>query len=124
MLVWSGRNIMLTGLTPLTTSAPDAVGTSGLTSRTFYWIDDDDLFEHIGQMVEVRGDIKDFDDTEVRIRHADGFTEIDFDAKTERVRLPTSWLRGPGEHRDVSFDVIARRIDVDEVFPLASCSFR
>jgi hypothetical protein len=126
MLVWSGRNVMLTGLTPLSTSAPDAVGTSGLTSRTFYWIEDDDLFEHVGQMVEVRGDIKDFEDTDVRIRHAGGFTEIelDIDDRTERVRLPTSWLRRPGADRDVSLDVIARRIDVDEVFPLASCSFR
>jgi hypothetical protein len=88
----------------------------------FYWLEDDeDLSKHVGQMIEVGGDLGDFEKGEVDIEKDGDFTEIELklDGKTEKARVPSAWLgapRGEGE-----FDIVARKIDVDKVTVLGTC---
>ena len=59
MLVWTRSDIMLAGVTATDLSAPNPVGTSGIAGRVFYWLEDDeDLSKHIGQMIEVKGELE------------------------------------------------------------------
>jgi len=128
MLVWGHGNVMLTGIagpspvTPLGT--PPAVGISGFANHVFYWTDDDDLLKHLGQTVEVRGDLKDFKRGEVEVDREGGYTKIKLDLhdRKETIRLPTSWLIGTGIDREQDFDIVARRIDVDDVLVLGVCN--
>jgi hypothetical protein len=122
MLVWSRGDIMLAGVTSL---GSNQLGTAGILGRVFYWLkDDDDLAKHVGQMVEVKGDLEDFEIGEVEIDREGDFTEIklDLDGKKEKARVPTAWLRGTGADRDQEFEIVARRIDVDEVRVLGACT--
>ena len=123
MLVWSRGDIMLAAATSL---GSHPVGTAGVAGRVFYWLEDeDDLTRHVGQMVEVKGDLKDFETGEVEIEREDEFfTEIklDLDGKKEKARVPTAWLRGTGADRDQKFEIAARRVDVDEVRVLGACT--
>jgi hypothetical protein len=117
MLVWTRGDIML--------SNPSALRSGQLAERVFYWLDDDeDLSKHIGQMIEVKGDLGDFKKGEVDIERDGNFTKIELklDGKTERARVPTAWLgtsRGEGE-----FDIVSRKIDVDSVKILGACPAR
>src|SRR5262245_44230318 len=86
VVVWGHGNVMLTGITgptlvtPLGTSTPYPVGTAGLANRVFYWLDDDDdLLECVGQLVEVRGELTDFERGEVEIDQDRGYPKIDLD---------------------------------------------
>ena len=122
ILVWSRSDIMLAGATA---SGSGPVGTSGMAGRVFYWLkDDEDLAKHVGQMVEVKGDLKKFETGEVKIDRHDDFTEIelDLDGHKEKARVPTSWLRGTGADKDQEFDIVTRRIDVDDVRVLGACN--
>ena len=89
MLVWTRGDIMLGNATGLTAGA-------GSADRVFYWLDDDeDLAKHVGQMVEVKGDLGDFQKGEVEIDKDGDFTKIELklDGKTEKARVPTSVAR-------------------------------
>ena len=113
MLVWTRGDLMLSNPSLLGGLAPD---------RVFYWLEDDeDLSEHIGQLVEVRGDLGDFEKGEVEFDKEGDFTEIELklDGKTEKARVPTSWLGAP--RGDAEFDIVTRKIDVDEVKVLGAC---
>jgi hypothetical protein len=133
MLVWGQGNVMLTGITglnpvtPLGNTTPYAVGASGFANRVFYWMeDDDDLLQYLGQMVEVRGDLKDFQRSEVEVDREGGYTKIELDLhdRKETIRLPTSWLIGTGIDREQDIHIVARRIDVDDVLVLGACRLR
>ena len=117
MLVWTRGDIML--------SNANVLQAGQLTDRVFYWLDDDeDLAQHEGQLIEVKGDLGDFKKGEVEIdRHGD-FTEIELklDGKTEKARVPTIWLGAPRSEGE--FDIIARKIDVDNVKVLGACPAR
>jgi hypothetical protein len=120
MLVWSRGDLMLAGAALATGVSP--VGTAGMPGQVFYWLnDDDDLAEHVGQLVEVEGELKDFERGEVEIDREGNDTkiELDLDGRKEKARVPTAWL-GPG-FRDQEFDILARRIDVDDVRVLGAC---
>jgi hypothetical protein len=123
VLVWSRGDIMLAGVTGLGSDAAAPIGTSGMAGRVFYWIKNDDLARHVGQMVEIEGDLEDFEVGEVEIDREDDFTEIELDLgdSTEKARIPTSWLWGNGGVRDQEFEIAARRVDVDEVRVLGAC---
>lgn len=116
-LVWTRGDIMLSNATAI-----GAARNSSLTERVFYWLDDDeDLAKHVGQMVEVKGDLGEFKKGEIDIDRDGEFTEIELklDGKTEKARVPTSWLgvpRGEGE-----YDIASRKIDVDTVKVLGPC---
>jgi len=117
MLVWTRGDIMLSNAT--------ALQAGQLTDRVFYWLDDDeDLDKHVGQMIEIKGDLGDFKKGEVEIdRHGD-FTEIELklDGKKEKARVPTAWLGAPRSEGE--FDIVARKIDVDKVNVLGACPAR
>jgi len=132
MLVWGQGNVMLTGIsgltpvTPLGNTPPYAVGTSGFATRVFYWMDNDDLREYLGQMVEVRGDLKAFERDEVKIDREGDYTKIELDVhdQKETIWLPTSWLIGTGTATGQNIDIVARRIDVDDIMVLGVCNLR
>jgi hypothetical protein len=123
-LVWSRNNVMITGIPNV--DIPNAVGTSGSgRQRFFYWLDDDeDLSKHVGQMVELKGDLKNFEKGEVEIdRHGDTTEiEVKWGGKEQKARVPTAWLRGTGLDKDQEYDILARRIDVDDIRVLGACS--
>jgi len=105
--------------------APSPVGTSGIAGRVFYWLEDDeDLSTHVGQLVEIEGDLEDFEIGEVEIEQDGDFTEIELnlEGKKEKARVPTSWLRGIGSERDQEFEIATRRIDVDDIRVLGACN--
>jgi hypothetical protein len=117
MLVWTRGDIML--------SNPNALRSGQLAERVFYWLEDDeDLAKHVGQLIEVKGDLGDFEKGEVEFDKDGDFTEIELklDGKTEKARVPTAWFgpsRGEGE-----IDIVARKIDVDSVKVLGACPIR
>jgi hypothetical protein len=123
MLVWSRGDIMLAAATSL---GSHPAGTAGVVGRVFYWLeDDDDLTKHVGQMVVVKGNLKDFKTGEVEIEREDDFfteIELDLDGKKDKARVPTAWLRGTGADRNQKFEITARRIDVDHVYVLGACT--
>jgi hypothetical protein len=125
MLVWTRGDIMLAGVTALGINSTNSVETAGIAGRVLYWLEDDDnLARHVGQIVEIKGDLEDFETGEVEIDREGDFTEIelDLDGKEEKARVPTSWLRGIGADRDQEFDIAVRRIDVDDVRVLGACN--
>jgi len=117
MLVWTRGDIML--------SNASAIGAAQSTGRVFYWLEDDeDLSKHVGQIIEVKGDLGDFQKGEVDIDKDGDFTKIELKlgGKTEKARVPTTWLGAPQGEGD--FDIIARKIDVDDVKVLGACPRR
>lgn len=126
MLVWSQNDIMLAAVTAMGAGVQNPIGTSGMLGRVFYWLDDHDdekLAGHIGQLVEVTGDLKHFEEGEVEIDRDAGITEIEvkMDGHKEKARIPTSWL-GLGAARDQEYDIVTRRVDVDKIFVLGACN--
>jgi hypothetical protein len=124
LLFWSRNNVMITGVTPSSRDQPQGVGTSSAFTRVLYWIeDDDDLSKHIGRAVEVKGDFDDFEKGKVEINRDGNMTEIEVDLgqRKEKIRMPTVWLRASGLDKDKEFDIITRRIDVDDVRVIGSC---
>jgi hypothetical protein len=117
MLVWTRGDIMLSNAT-----APQP---GQLTDRVFYWLDDDeDLSKHVGQMIEVKGDLGDFQKGEVEIDRKGDFTEVELKLgdKKEKARVPTAWLAAP--RAEGEFDIVARKIDVDKINVLGACAAR
>ena len=117
MLVWTKGDIMLRN--------PSALRSGQLAERVFYWLEDDeDLSKHIGQMVEVKGDLGDFEKGEIEFDKDGDFTKIELklDGDTEKARVPTAWL---GAHRgEGQIDIVARKIDVDDIKVLGACPVR
>ena len=119
MMVWTRGDILL--------SSAVASGAGQLTDRVFYWLDNDDdkdLAKHVGQLVQVKGDLGDFKKGEVEIDRKGDFTEIELKLgdKKEKVRVPTAWLGAPRSEGE--FDIVARKIDVDKVEVLGACPVR
>ena len=116
-LVWSRGDIML--MNALFNGDGNA---SRVADRVFYWIDNDkDLAKHVGQMVEIKGDLGDFKKGEVKFdRDGDSTTiKMKLGGKEEKVRIPTVWLNAPKDEDDV--DIVTRKIDVDKVKVLGAC---
>jgi hypothetical protein len=119
-LVWSRGDIML--MNALFSSDGQS---SRLADRVFYWIDNDkDLAKHVGQMVEIKGDLGDFKKGEVKFdRDGDSTTiKMKLGGKEEKVRMPTVWLNAPKGEDDV--DIVTRKIDIDKVKVLGACPAR
>jgi hypothetical protein len=124
LLFWSRNNVMITGVSPSSRDQPQGVGTSSAFTRVLYWIeDDDDLSKHIGKAVEVKGDFDDFEKGKVAINRDGNMTDIEVDLgqRKEKIRVPTVWLRASGLDKDKEFDIITRRIDVDDLRVIGSC---
>ena len=126
MLVWSRGNMLLAGAQAASPAAPNPVGTSGLAGRVFYYLDDEeDLKKHVGQEIEIKGDLEDFKEGEVEIKRQGEFTEIelDFAGKEEKMRVPTAWLGEAGASTDKNQEIkiVGRRIDVDNIRVIGPC---
>jgi hypothetical protein len=124
MLVWSRGDLMMVGATS-EFGAPNPIATTGLAGRVFYWLDDDeDLAKHIGQQIEVKGELEDIEKGKIEIERDGAFTEIELelDGKEEKARVPTSWLGVPNGDKDREFDIVARHVDVEHVRVLGACA--
>jgi hypothetical protein len=101
---------------------PGAVGTTGVYSTIFYWLDDnDDLKHHVGHRVEVVGSLKgDPKNAEIRLRRYYAWTEmkVKSDGHSMKVLVPAA-LPAPYIDIDTKVSAVVRRVDVDYVFMLA-----
>lgn len=116
-LVWTRSDIMLSNAMSIGGAAP-----SSLADRVFYWLEDEeDLAKHVGQQVEVKGELEDFKKGEVELKRDGEFTNIEMKlgGKKEKARVPTAWLGAPRGESDV--DIISRKIDVDKVTVIGAC---
>ena len=125
LLVWSRSDLMLVGAAAAGSDAPNPIGTTGFAGRVFYWLDDDeDLAKHVGQQIEIRGDLEEIEKGEIEIKQDGAFTkiEIELDGEKETARVPTSWLGLPAGDKEREFDIVGRRVDVDDVRVLGACT--
>lgn len=128
-LIWSRGGILTAG----TAVADVAVNARAeeLASRVVYWIDDDDLKEHVGRLVEVRGELEELKTGELEIERDGDFTEIKLklDGDEEKIRVPTAWLERGSVARasrsnddDIEMDIATRKVDIKNVKVLGPCS--
>jgi len=120
VLVWTRGGIMLNNATTVRGGRPQA-----LPEQVFYWLEGDDpLAKHVGQRVEVEGELGDFEKGEVEIERDGAFTNIELklDGDTEQARVPTAWLAAPRDEGE--FDIVARKIEVDDIDVLGACAAR
>jgi hypothetical protein len=122
LFVWS-RGVYLGA--PDTRFRPAETRRSGVFFPVFYWIDDeDDVARHVGQRVEIVGELSDdLDKGEIDIDHHGDFTEIEFEVNGHdaQVLVPRAWLGPATADEDAEFDVAVRTVDVERVTPLGPC---
>jgi hypothetical protein len=99
-------------------TAPTTVGTAGVFTNIFYWLNkDDDLLPHVGHQVEVLGDLKgELRDGQIKIDRKDLWTEIEVesDGRDMKARVPNaSIVAAPDADRKMA--VMVRRVDVNKV---------
>lgn len=130
LFVWSRGDVYLAfpdvRVKPSETARP--VGTTGVLMPVFYWIDDEnDFAEHVGQHVEIVGELSDeLREGEIEIEHEGDFAEIKFDAgrREATARIPTAWFGPATRGRDIERDVVVRTVDVEKVTVLGACKAR
>jgi hypothetical protein len=123
-LFWSRGGLMLAGAGAAVAPATNAIAANGISGRVFYWLDDDeDLRKHLGKRVEIKGELEDLEDGEIKVSRDGDFTEIelDIDGDKEEARVPTSWFGG-ATPKDAEFKIAVREVDVDEVRELGACA--
>ena len=116
-LVWTRSDIMLSNAMSV-----QASGQTALTDKVFYWLEDEeDLAKYVGQQVEIKGDLGDFKKGEIELKRDGQFTKIEMKlgGKTEKARVPTSWLGTNADEGDVT--IVSRKVDVDKVKALGAC---
>lgn len=125
ILVWSRGNVYLSSLDARFKPSERPVGTSGPLTPVFYWIDDEDDFaKHVGQRVEIVGEISDdLEKGEIEFDHEGDFTDIEFDVKGHeaKARIPTAWLGPQTRGLDTELDVTVRTVDVEKVTVQGPC---
>jgi hypothetical protein len=122
LLAWGPNGIMITSAEAM--HPPGSMVPWWRAMPSFYWLDDDeDLAEHVGQEVEIRGDLGDFETGEIEIEQDDDITEIEMNLRgtKETAEIPTRWLRGTGLDIDREFEIVGRRLDVDDVRVMGAC---
>ena len=127
-LIWSRGGILTAG-----TAVADAAVTGRaeeLAGRVLYWIDDDDLKDHVGRLVVVRGELEGLKKGELEIERDGDYTEIrlELDGDEEEIRVPTAWLERAGPARasranadDVDIEIATRKVDIKDVKVLGPC---
>lgn len=102
--------------------APSAVGTRGGFATVFYWLyGNSDLDEHVGQRVEVEGDLQgDVRDGEIKTDRKDHWTEVEVksDGRTMKARVPNSSIVADRDKRKGG--ILVRRVNVDKVKMIAA----
>jgi hypothetical protein len=117
-LVWTRGDIMLMNALFNDGKSP------ALSDRVFYWLENDkDLAKHVGQLVEIKGDLGDFKKGEVKFDRDGEYTKVELKlgGKTEKVRMPTAWVATRGEDE---IDIVSRKVDVDKINVLGACPTR
>ena len=96
-LVWSRHDILVS----IVDGRSDRPGSERPAGRLFYYLDDEDLTEHIGRIVTT--------------------IELEFSGHREKARIPTPWFSTArsGDERD--YQVVVQRVDVDDVRVLGTC---
>ena len=130
-LVWSRSGILTAGAG--IADVPAGARMEELAGRVLYWIDDDDLVEHVGKMVLIRGELYDLEKDEIDIERDGEFTKVrlKLDGKEETIRVPTSWLDRPRvatrdleRDDDVEIEIATRKVDLKNVSVIGSCPAR
>lgn len=122
-LVWSKGDLMLAGAAAAGANVAVPAGTTGVGSRVFYWLDEEeDLTEHLGKQVQIKGEVDDFETGEIEIDRDDDYAivKLELDGEEEEIRIPMAFL-GRGIRDDVDLDIVARKVDVDGVDVLGPC---
>lgn len=124
IFLWSRGDVYLTfpDIRFRPSEAARPVGTTGVFIPVVYWVDDEDDFaRHVGQRVEIVGELSDeFDKGELEIDHEGDVTEIEFevDGRNATARIPTAWLL-PTPDWPTKTTLTRRRMKS----PVASCSY-
>jgi hypothetical protein len=118
LLINAPRTPALASQTEPAAAAPTTLGTTGVFTNIFYWLDrDDDLMPHIGHHVEVEGDLKgELRDGQIKVDRKAQWTEIEIesDGRDMKARVPNaSIVAGPDADR--TLPVLVRRVDVSKV---------
>ena len=108
-----------------TSVSPGPVGTSGNAATVFFWLDDDDdLEEHVGHKVTVRGELEgDVEDGEITIERKDNWTEmtIKSEGRDLKARVPqTLFVMPAAGSRDEKLNVLVRKVDAEDVKMIAA----
>jgi hypothetical protein len=107
---------------------PSVLGTNGDYATTFYWLDGSgELKQHIGQKVEVEGDLRDdVKDGEIKTERKDNWMEVTVkaDGRTLKAQVPnTSIFPAPNQDKTRKSDILVRRVNVEHVRMLeAACN--
>ena len=134
LVVWSGGDVVFSNavvefeLASESKEVAKVVGTSGGGVPIFYWLnDDDDLSKHVGQSVELTGEVDDdFEQGEIKFERKGDFTEIEFevDGKEVKARVPTVMLVNADDKDsnkdDRKYNIVVRKVDVDDVKMLST----
>jgi hypothetical protein len=130
-LVWSRGGILTAGAG--IADAPAGARMEELAGRVLYWIDEDELAEHVGKMVLIRGELEDLKKGEIKIDRDGEFTKVrlKLDGKEETIRVPSSWLDSPrvttrdlDRDDDREIEIATRKVDLNDVRVVGSCAAR
>jgi hypothetical protein len=111
-----------------TPSTPQPAGTV-MPGRVLYWLhDDEDLADHAGQKVEVRGELEgDIEKGNISAEREGGLIELEFKIEGNKkvtVKVPevpaTIGTSGAVGDREKDFAFVVRKIDVDSVKMISS----
>ena len=122
-LVWSKGDLMLAGAAAAGATVAVPVGTSGVSDRVFYWLNNEaDMSQHLGKRVRITGEVDDFQKGEIEIDRDGDYANVklEIDNQDEEIRIPMHFL-GRGIRDDVDIDIVARKVDVDDVDVLGPC---
>jgi hypothetical protein len=109
-------------------TAPNAVGTTGGFTSVFYWLNSGrDLKSHVGQRVEIEGDLAgNLKDGEIKVDRQAKWTEVTVkaDGRTMKYAVPhMSVVPNPDHDKTQRSDVLVRRVNVEKVRMIApSCA--
>jgi hypothetical protein len=99
--------------------APSAVGTSGGFATVFYWLyGNNDLNQHVGQRVEVEGDLEgDVRDGEIKTHRKDRWTEVEVKSsgQTMKARVPNASFMWAADRDKEQGRILIRRVNVEKV---------
>lgn len=94
-----------------------------IADRVFYWLNnEDDITEHLGKRVVITGEVDDFKKGEIEVDRDGDFANVtlEFDGEDEKIRIPMAYL-GRGIRDNADIDIVARKVDVDDVDVLGPC---
>jgi hypothetical protein len=117
-IVWS-RNDILVSLV----GGDDRPGAGTPAGHVFYYLDDENLTDRVGRIVEVKGSLEDVRKGQIEVDREYDFTtlELEFSGKNEKVRIPTPWFGAARSSNERDYQVIVQRVDVDDVRVVGNC---